>query len=260
MKFLLSLALLFVPLAFAPKVSAASPRCTLAHKPIEKFNDAEFVFTGRVAEIVGPLRSKRSGAVWGLLVDVDERLHAPSQLGARAEVFPFHLGSDCSDVPWDKEDLTRFFPAGARVRIIAVKSLQFKDAAADGALRLDAYLYDSGHVSRNELGGAQMTSAATVYDYAAFERPTEEETNENEPLLEARWSLPDFELRKDLLRLRRADAEAERAQILERLAGYPSQYAISFEKIARRHVKDDETLAGLLKKREEAVARIKPAP
>ena len=259
MKFLLSLSLLFAPLAFAPNAPAAA-RCTLSTKPVEKFDDAEYVFTGRVAEVVGPLRSKRSGEVWGLLVEVDERVHAPSQLGARAEVFPFHLGEDCSDVPWDKEELSRFFPAGTRVRVIAVKSKTFKDAAADGAPRLDAYLYDNGHVARNELGGAPMTSAATVYDYAAFERPEEEQTDENEPALESRWSLPEFELRKDLLRLRRADAGAERAQILERLAGYPSTYALNFEKLARRYVKDEQAISGLLKKREGAVARLKPAP
>lgn len=259
MKFLLTLALLLAPAAAAPNAPAPA-RCTLATKPVEKFDDAEYVFTGRVAEVVGPLGSKRSGAVWGLLVDVDERVHEPSQLGARAEVFPFHLGADCSDVPWDREALTHFFPAGTRVRVIAVKSRAFKEPAADGALRLDAYLYDNGHVARNELAGARMTSAAAVYDYAAFERPGEEQTDANEPVLEARWSLPEFELRKDLLRLRRAEAPAERAQILERLAGYPSAHALDFEKIAHRHVKDDQALAGLLKKREDAVARIKPAP
>ena len=255
MKFLLSL--LLAPLAFASAVPATS-RCTLANKPLEKFDDAEYVFTGRVAEVVGPLRSKRSGAVWGLLVDVDERVHAPSQLGSRAEVFPFHLGDDCGDVPWDKEDLTRFFPAGTKVRIVAVRSQTFKEPAADGALRLDAYLYDNGHVARNELGGARMTSAETVYDYATFKQPEEEETNENEPVLEARWSLPRFELRKDLLRLRQADAEADRLQILERLAAYPSTYDFKFDAVARRHVRDEQALAALLKKREEAVARFPP--
>jgi hypothetical protein len=257
-KFLLSPSLLLSLAAFAPNVPA-SARCTLAIKPVEKFDDAEYVFTGRVAEIVGPLRSKRSGLVWGLLVDVDEKVHAPSQLGARAEVFPFHLGADCSDVPWDKEELTHFFPAGTKVRVIAVRSPFFKEPAADGALRLDAYLYDNGHVSWNELNGSQMTTGASVYDYAAFKQPEEEETSENEPLLDARWSLPDFELRKDLLRLRRADAEAERMQIIERLVSYPNAYTFNFEPVARRYVKDERALAGLLKKREEVVARLRPA-
>ena len=257
MKFLLTLALLLSSPALAATVRPA-PRCTLATEPLEKFDDAEYVFTGRVAEVVGPLKSKRSGAVWGLLVDVDERVHAPSQLGARAEVFPFHLGSDCSDVPWDREALTHFFPAGTRVRVVAVKSQTFKESAADGAVRLDAYLYDNGQVSRNELGGARMTSAATAYDYAGFKPPEEEQTNENEPVLEARWSLPRFELRKDLLRLRQADAEADRLQILERLAAYPSRYDFKFGAVARRYVEDEQALAALLKKRDEAVARFPP--
>ena len=257
MKFLLTLALLCSSPVLAAHARPAA-RCTLAIKPLEKFDDAEYVFTGRVAEVVGPLTSKRSGKVWGLLVEVDERVHAPSQLGARAEVFPFHLGADCSDVPWGKEDLTRFFPAGAKVRIIAVKSKTFKEPAADGAVRLDAYLYDNGQVARNELGGARMTSASAVYDYAGFKQPEEEETDENEPVLEARRSLPRFELRKDLLRLRLADAEADRLQILERLAAYPSRYDFKFDATARRYVNDDEALAGLLKKREEAVARFPP--
>jgi len=256
MKFLLSLTLLLSPSARAVPAAA---RCTLALKPVEKLDDAEYVFTGKVAEVVGPLKTRRSGEVWGLLVDVDEKIHAPSQLGARAEVFPFHLGADCSDVPWDKEDVTRFFPAGARVRIVAVKSQVFKEPAADGAVRLDAYLYDNGQVARNELAGAQMTSASTVYDYAAFRRPEEGETDENEPLLDARWSLPQFELRKDLLRLRRAASGVGRVQILERLANYPGQYDLDFAAVARRHVKDEQALANLLKKREEAVARLRPA-
>jgi hypothetical protein len=258
MKFLLSLAVLLSLAAPASNVSA-SARCTLAAKPLEKFDDAEYVFTGRVAEVVGPLRSKRSGEVWGLLVDVDERVHAPSQLGARAEVFPFHLGADCSSVPWDREELTRFFPAGTRVRVIAVKSLAFKEPAADGAARLDAYLYDNGHLYRNELGGSQMTTAASVYDYAAFKRPEEEQTDENEPVLDARWSLPEFELRKDLLRLRQSNSGGERMQILERLVAYPSEYAFKFEAVARRYVKDGQKLSELLKKREEVLARLRPA-
>lgn len=259
MRFLLTLALLCSPSALAPNARAAA-RCTLALKPVEKFDGAEYVFTGRVAEIVGPLRSKRSGQVWGLLVDVDEKVHAPAQFGARAEVFPFHLGADCSSVPWDREDLTRFFPAGTRVRVIAVKSLVFAEPAADGAPRLDAYLYDNGHVSRNELDGSQMTTAASVYDYAAFKRPEEEETDENEPLLDARWSLPEFELRKDLLRLLRTKAEAERTEIVERLVAYPNEHTFKFDAVARRYVKDEQKLAGLLKKREEVVARLRPAP
>ncbi|HLL76633.1 MAG TPA: hypothetical protein VK421_15370 [Pyrinomonadaceae bacterium] len=258
MRFLLSLSLLLSPAALAPNARPAA-RCTLAIKPLEKFDGAEYVFTGRVAEIVGPLRSERAGQVWGLLVEVGEKVHAPSDLGARAEVFPFHLGDDCSDVPWDKENLTRFFPVGMKVRVIAVKSLVFKEPAADGAVRLDADLYDNGQVARNELGGAQMTSATTVFDYAAFKWPEEEETDENEPLLEARWSLPRFELRKDLLRLREADAEAARLQILERLVAYPSRYDFKFDVVARLYVKDEQALAELLKKREEAVARFRPA-
>lgn len=242
-----------------PVPAGASRRCSLALKPIEKFDDAEYVFTGKVAEVVGPFKSKRSGEVWGLLVDVDEKVHAPSPLAARAEVFPFHLGADCSDVPWDKQELTRYFSTGAKVRVIAVRSRVFKEAAADGTVRLDAYLYDKGDLARNELGGAQMTSASTVYDYANFKKPAEEQTDENEPLHDARWSLPDFELRKDLLRLRRAEAEAERVQILDRLAAYPSEHNVDFAAITRRFVKDAQSLSGLLKKRDEAVARRRPA-
>ena len=258
MKFLLSLALMVSPSALA--FNAPPPaRCTLAIAPLEKFDDAEYVFTGRVAEIVGPLKSERAGQVWGLLVEVDEKIHAPSDLGARAEVFPFHLAPDCGDVPWRREELARFFPAGMKVRVIATRSQVFKEPAADGAVRLDAYLYNKGEVSRNELGGSQMTSASAVYDYSSFKRPEEEETDESEPLIEARWSLPQFELRKDLLRLRDADAEAARLQILERLVAYPSSYDFKFDAVARRYVKDEQALAELLKKREEAVARFRPA-
>ena len=258
MKFFLTLAALASLVAFAP-TAGAPRRCSLALKPIEKFDAAEYVFTGKVAEVVGPLKSKRSGEVWGLLVDVDEKVHAPAPLAARAEVFPFHLGADCGDEPWDKEELTRYFPAGAKVRVIAVKSKVFKDSAADGTVRLDAFLYDRGNLAQNEADGAQMTSASTVYDYANFKKPTEEEqTDENEPVTDARWSLPDFELRKDLLRLRRADAEAERLQILDRLSAFPGEHNLNFAAIARRFVKDAGALAGLLKKREEAVARRRP--
>ena len=257
MKFFLTFAALASLVAAVPV--GASRRCSLGLKPIDKFDAAEYVFTGKVAEVVGPLKSKRSGEVWGLLVDVDEKLHAPSPLAARAEVFPFHLGADCSDVPWDKQELTRYFPTGAKVRVIAVKSLVFKEPAADGIVRLDAYLYDKGDLSRNELDGTQMTSASTVYDYAGFKKPEEDETDENEPLQDARWSLPQFELRKDLLRLRRADAETERLQILERLAAYPGEHYVDFAAVARRFVKDAQALSGLLKKREAVVASRRPA-
>ncbi|MCA1613171.1 MAG: hypothetical protein LC800_03235 [Acidobacteria bacterium] len=257
MKFFLAWVALASLVTAAP--AGGSRRCSLSLKPIEKFDADEFVFTGKVAETVGPLKSKRSGEVWGVLVDVDEKVHAPASLGARAEVFPYHLGADCSDVPWDKQELARFFPPGAKVRVIAVRSRVFKEPAADGAVRLDVYLYDRGDLARNALDGAQMTSASTVYEYADFKKPEGEQTDENEPLMDARWSLPEFELRKDLLRLRRADSEAARVQVLERLAAYPGEHNVDFAAIARGFVKDAQALAGLLKKREEAVALRRPA-
>jgi len=70
------------------------------------------------------------------------------------------------------------------------------------------------------------------------------------PFLDAHGVLPEFELRKDLLRLRKATSEAERVKILERLLYYPECCDLDFLKIAKDYVKNLETLKALNDRRE----------
>ena len=58
-----------------------------------------------------------------------------------------------------------------------------------------------------------------------------------------------LELRKDLLRLRQAESEGERAAILGRLFYYPGK--IDYGRIVENHLSDKATSDALKKKREE---------
>lgn len=82
------------------------------------------------------------------------------------------------------------------------------------------------------------------YDYETYDRRD--------------YGLPDFELRKDLLRLSKTKSEAGRIAILERLVYYPP-LIIDYSAIVKNHIRNERVTKVLEKKREDWIWKRKQA-
>jgi hypothetical protein len=221
--------------------------------PVKGFDPAEYIFTGEVISIVGPFESKKfKGKAWGLKVKVDEAIYLPKAPASYFEVFPYGLGVDCSTAGTSKTELEKYYSVGSKIKVIATEAKLLPGRPGGGNIRLEDLPSSTGSVSRNSYeDGRQMTSAQAVFDYRNYKEVAPAEYVRGfMPFLDARVRLPEFELRKDLLRLRKAKSGAERFGILERLLYYPGRWDIDFAKIAKDYVKQPETLKALNDRRE----------
>ena len=97
-----------------------------------------------------------------------------------------------------------------------------------------------------------MLDGQGVFDYKSFKQVTSEDyVAEFMPFLDAKGALPEFELRKDLLRLRKAKSKNERMQIIERLMYYPICCGgFSYYGIAKTYLRNPRLVRSLSDKRE----------
>ena len=247
-----ALPILFILIAcvIAPRVSLG---CTLGVPPVKGFDPTEYVFTGEVTDIVGPFESAEfEGRAWGLKVKVDEAVYLPKTPRGSFEVFPYNLGADCSTVGVTKEELEKYYPVGSKVKVIAQEARLLKGRPGEGDMRLEIQPDSLGNVSRNYYeDGRTMTFAGSVFDYRSYRRVTVKDyVKDFMPFLDAHGKLPEFELRKDLLRLRNARARDERLSILERLVYYPQCCDLDFAKILKDHLGNSKASKALTKRRE----------
>jgi hypothetical protein len=227
---------------------AAVAGCTLSLPPVKAFDATEYVFTGRVMNLAGPHAGGPGGRdAWGLLVEVEEAIHLP-EAARTYEVYPYHLGADCSDIPWESEDVLKAYPFGTRVRVAAHRAKSASGRAEGGGVVRLEVLHVYGVLAHNTAEGGEVT-ASSVYDYKKFRPYPQTQPAPAERLAEAHYTRPTFELRKDLLRLKRAASEAERVEILERLVDYPDG-EVDFKSVAESHVKNPAARKALLRKRE----------
>lgn len=222
--------------------------CSLAVPPVKGFDPGEYIFTGEVISIVGPFESKKfRGKAWGLKVKVEDAIYLPKAPASYFEVFPYELWADCLTAGTSKEELEKDYPVGSKIKVIAKEAKLLPGMLSGGNIRLEDLPSSPGSVSRNYYeDGRQMTSARPVFDYRNYKEVAPADyVRDSTPFLNAHVRLPEFELRKDLLRLRNAKSEAERVKILERLLYYPERWSLDFGKIAKDYVKKPETLKAL---------------
>ena len=208
--------------------------CSMILMPITQFDSEEYILTGKVVGFVGPQKLKYvTGDAWGLLVEAAEKVHSPKTPTRYFEVFPFEIESDCSSQGRSKERLSRDYPLGSKVFVIAKES-KF-DASSDGNVRLVISPFGNGLLSTIGLQEEQV-SATSVYDYRAY--------------IEAQKALPIFELRKELLRLRQVSSEEEKEKVLRRLVYFPQKFLLDYKEIVELHLKDKGIAAQLIAERE----------
>lgn len=204
--------------------------------PVTKFDPSEYIFIGEVVDMVGPTQPKHVvGDAWGIVVRLQREVFLPVRPSNNFEVFPYERESDCSLVGWSKEELIKSYPIGTRVRVAGKKEMAVE--VTSGNIRLSpSHL----RIVRTDLSSKVL--AEREYDYETYDRKD--------------YILPDFELRKDLLRLSKTKSEARRIAILERLAYYAPQI-LDYPGIIRNHLKNEKVAQALEKKWEDRMLKSK---
>lgn len=225
--FLTIIFLLFTNVVFGCKMKP-----TLA----TNFDSDHYIFIGEVVEVVGPVKFDSQGEkrdAVGLKIKVSENVYLPKS-ATYYEVFPLRLTASCGLMS-DTKEIRERYPIGSYVRVVAKESTALKDQSENSAIRLETSVYNQGSIARNDLNEDLQTSAKAVYDYKSFvER---QRTTAEDSLYDSNYYLPEFELRKDLLRLKEAKSEDERIEILERLVFYPHINRFSFPIAVQAYIK-----------------------
>lgn len=231
--------------------------CSLGISPISDFDTAHYIFIGEIVEVMENVKYESQGIqdeAVGFKVKVSENIYAPKQ-ATYFEVFPLRLTPSCGLMS-DAEKLREQFPVGSQVRVIAKESTVFKNQLVENSsIRLETSIYNRGSFSKNDLSENLRTSAKSIYDYSSFAQK-ERTTPAEDVLFESNYYLPEFELRKDLLRLKESKSEDERTKILERLVFYPHVYRLAFPKIARTYIKNQEKFVVLEKQWKQRVEEV----
>ena len=173
--------------------------CELIVEPPIDVDPEEFVFTGTVTELTElPVQGTERVPLVGVRVRVRESILRPQWAKASEEyvVHPFSLGIDCAKNRKGKQWILEDYAPGTEVWVIARKLNSGSD------IDLEVWEGDGAYMMPNP---KPPTSAGVVSDYRKIKASL----------------LPEFELRKDLLRLHQSSNDRERERILMRLAFYP---------------------------------------
>ena len=226
-------------------LKTASGCAVITVPKLTEFDPAEYIFIGEVTGVVNPISSEKfHGDAWGIKVRVKDSVFLPRRPATHFVVVPFELESDCKDKGRSSEDLLRYFPVGSEVRVVAKESKYVESKMADGNVRLEILPHNLGSIARNYSSeGRSVSSAGSIYDYRSYVpgNPCRVEQKDM-PDYEAHMSLPDFEYRKDLLKLKKAKSERMRLEVLERLAYFPSD---DYPEIVAQYIKNRGTVERL---------------
>ena len=217
--------------------------CTLSGKPLSNFDDTEYIFIGTVIGYTKPAQfdvrnatnsvepismtymdgtSKPTTKTTGLIVKVNESVYLPKN-GTEFEIYFFDLWADCSIGGVASNTLEDRFPINTEIRVIAKESIFLTDPPT-GRIRLEDRPSESGQVVLNsDRYSKKLTSGTSQFEYKTYDFDVNKSYSYN--------SLPDFEIRKDLLRLKRATIQKERDLILDRLLDIPVNGYVDLHKI-----------------------------
>lgn len=183
--------------------------CTLAGKSLQDFDNEEYIFIGEVVGYTNPIKSsKLRDAATGLIVKVKESVYLPKTPKNNFEVFPIELWADCSFGGKSADELKKEFPINSEIRVIA-KEATILPKLSNGNTRLEDNPEDLSSIKlqTDEIRNF-MSSKNKSFDYKSFKTLIEDKK-------QTYSRLPDFEIRKDLLRLKREKSQIERTKILQ---------------------------------------------
>ncbi|MFT3746312.1 MAG: hypothetical protein QM785_18730 [Pyrinomonadaceae bacterium] len=213
-------------LVFAPGVFA----CTLIKNQLTKFDSTEYVL---IAEVVGYVDSvelkkdvtvtrQNEGFRWssGIRVNLVESIWSPDPDKQIFEIFQYHTNADCSLRGTSSKELRDAYPIGTEVRVVGKAATIVPQSDEGSVIRLEIMPAAATSISPNRnFNGDRISSATTLFNFSTF------------PLNLGRDQIsrerqPDFEIRKDILRLKTTESKAERSKILDRIVLVPP-FAIS---------------------------------
>lgn len=221
--------------------------CSLALKRISDFDIGHYIFIGEVVEVIKqnkPKTDENKALPIGLKIKVVENVFSPKQ-SSFYEVYQLDIQADCS-LAVNTKELNERFPVGSQVRVIAKEATVLREQTTNSVIQLETSVFNKGSIARNDLSDIHRTSAKSFYDYRSFV-PMKAKSPAEYLLSESISLLPEFELRKDLLRLKESKSEDERIKILERLIFYPPISWLDLPKMARTYIKNEEKIAALEK-------------
>ena len=233
-------------------LKAAFGCAVIAVPSLTKFDTSEYIFIGEVVGVADPIKSEMfHGEAWGLKVRVKDSVNLPKSPASHFVVVPFDLESDCKDKGRSGDELLRYFPLESEVRVIAKEAKNAASQMADGNIRLEVLPDNLGSIARNYSGvGKAVTSVNSTYDYRSYVMGSPCRLSEKEmPDYESNMRLPDFEYRKDLLRMKNAGSEKERVGILERLLYFPTS-SDQYLEVTAQYLKNKKIIKRLSKERE----------
>lgn len=175
--------------------------CKLGISPTSDFDATHYIFIGEVVEVIESVKYESEGIkadAVGLKIKVGENVYSPKS-ASYFEVFPLRLTPSCGLMS-DKEEIREHYPVGSQVRAVAKEATVFQNQSTNSTFRLETSIYNRGSIARNDLSENLRTSAKTVYDYKGFVA-RQRTTAAEDALHDSNYYLPEFELRKDLLRL-----------------------------------------------------------
>jgi hypothetical protein len=194
-----------------------------------QFDAAEYIFVGEVTGVVGPSHSELvAGEVWGLRIKIKEVVSLPDGPAKYVELYTYTTGAACEAQGVTDPKRYRQLPKGLLVRVIAKRSNGGDNRLPGGGLRVDDRGYHRGPILSGIAEDQPFSSRVSSindfrmpFDFDAYTKKSKrtESYRENSP----EWyrEMAQFELRKELLRLKNAKSQKENGVILERVAFYP---------------------------------------
>lgn len=183
--------------------------CTLAGKSLGDFDAKEYIFIGEVVGYTNPIKSpKLRDEATGLIVKIKESIYLPKNPKNYLEVFPIQLWADCSEGGKAIDELKKEFPINSEVRVIAKEAMILPNLT-EGNIRLEDRPEELGSITlQTDETKKFMSSRDKTFAYKAFKMLIEDNT-------EIYSNLPDFEIRKELLRLKMSKSKVEQNEILQ---------------------------------------------
>jgi hypothetical protein len=208
-----------------------------------------YIFTGRVVDITGSIDFPEVvGRAAGLIIRPEGIVYVP-QAAKLFELYIFGMGPTCETTGISAEALSKAFPIGSRVRVVATKLNRF-GGSHHGSTVLTASAADD--ISRNDSTPRSSAYPGSVFDYRKHHDRIKRMANNDErnKLFSSYLQQSHFEFWKDLVRLQRAKSRAHKMEILERLVYTPLLFDYpAYQVLLARYVKSKDVIANISARR-----------
>ena len=228
--------------------SSAASGCSMIHVDPIELPATTYVFTGRVVDIVGSFDFPEVvGPSGGLIIKPEGIVYVP-RTAKLFELYIFGTGPTCRTTGISAENLSKVYPIGSRVRVIATKLN--RSGSHNGNIVLSASAYDD--ISRNDAGARSRASLGNVFDYRKPHDRIKRIANQDEryKLFSLYLQQSHFEFWKDLVRLKRVKSREHKIEILERLVYSPLIFDYQgYQSLLKKYVKRRDVIENMSARR-----------